>query len=58
MKAHVICCNDGLYCVVIDDVKKARRKMNMLKRAAKKAYHGRFDYEDTAYWHIHTLDAE
>lgn len=63
MKAHVICCNDSIEYVVLDDEPLAIGKMLELKNAYfernKWAFNGDQEaYNRRCYWHIHTVGYE
>ncbi len=59
MKAHVICCNDGIEFVVIDDKEKAKEKLAELRDAYyernKFAFENQEAYKSQCYWHIYTV---
>lgn len=61
MKAHVVCCNDSIEAVVIDDINKAIMHKQAL--SAKHAKHWNdcdddnlTEYYNKYFWHIHTVD--
>lgn len=62
MKAYVICINDSIEYVIIDDEEKANSKMKELsmKYYLKNQYvfSSLADYKNRCYWHIHSVDAE
>ena len=61
MKAHVICMNDSVEFVVIDDEAKAEE----VKEELAKSYYERQpwrwssyeEYQHLCFWHLHTVDA-
>ena len=61
MEAHVICCNDSVEYVVIDNEQKAIWKMAELKadyfERNKWTFKTEKEYGQRCYWHIHTVDA-
>lgn len=61
-KAHVICCNDSIELVVIDNVELADRRLKELRDAyyerSRWNWQNREHYECVCYWHIHVVDAE
>ena len=60
MKAYVICSNDKIETVILNDEKKANKKMEELAKEdyIKKAYHFATyeDYQSIIYWHLHAVD--
>lgn len=60
--AYVICINDSVEHVVIDDDQLAEKKLAELKAAYwernKWSFRDLESYEAICYWHIHTVDAE
>ena len=60
MKAYIICSNNSIEGVAIDDAKKAREIMNKLARQDyvkfKKTFKTRRAYNFFADWHIHEMD--
>ena len=67
MIAHIICCNDALEYVVIDDLEAAEEKLDKLAKeyweinklniidSFLKDYK---DFRKRYYWHIHTVEAQ
>ncbi len=59
MKAHVICCNDGVVGVFLGDEKDAE---DILEKYAKEDREKHFrhdsyeDYRGSFYWHLHTVN--
>lgn len=51
MKAHVICCNDGIEFVVIGTEERANKKLMEIKKTS------RFKGEQY-FWHLHEVDWE
>lgn len=61
MKAHVICCNDSVRYVIIGDESKAENKLEELYINHRDSYtsdYNRHLYDDSHFWHIHTVEAE
>ena len=63
MNAHVICCNDSIEYVVLDDEPLAIGKMLELKNAYFERNKWAFNDDQEAYirccyWHIHTVNYE
>ena len=59
-KAHVICCNDSIEYVVLDNEEQALIKLEEIARGKyEKFYKWEFeDYEEyrkRLYWHLHTV---
>lgn len=57
--AHVICCNDSVEAVVLDDEAKAAAQLEILRQAYyarnKGTWHNEQHYRDVCYWHIHSV---
>lgn len=51
--AFVICLNDAIKAVVLDDPKKANKEMNRLKKEYKEVSHYQDEetFDHLAYWH-------
>lgn len=62
MDAHVICCNDSVEFVVLNDEAKAKTKLEELRTDyyARHKWHfkNEAEYRIRCYWHIHTVKAE
>ena len=62
MLAHVICCNDGVEYVVLDDSNRAYEKMLELKEEffehSKGMFRNRRDYELLCHWRMCTVKYE
>ena len=52
MKAHVICCNDGIKKVVIGDLKSAE---TICEEERIKSHQSKPDLAEVLYWHVHTV---
>lgn len=60
-KAHVICCNNSVKYVVLDDTVKAEEKLEQLSRKdyeehATPLFEDYNEYRSSYYWHIQTVD--
>jgi hypothetical protein len=59
MLAHVICFNDGVEAVVIDDIDFANSELERLKNKyyekVKFQFENREQYDQIVYWHIHSV---
>lgn len=69
MIAHVICCNDAIEAVVLDDEDRAKQVLATLKEAYWERHKESFqeswghkdprrNYEARCYWHIHSVDVK
>jgi len=58
MDAYVICCNDSVEFVVIDDEARAEAKLQELRVAYDLKNPPQHKYSAPRYWHIHTVDCE
>lgn len=62
MKAYVICCNDSVEYVVLDDEEKANKKKEELAEkhfnSCKWSYKDYEEYRKLAYWHLHDVGCQ
>lgn len=62
-KAHVICCNNSVKYVLLDDPIKAEEKLEQLSRTdyeehATPLFRDYNEYRRSNYWHIQSVDYE
>jgi hypothetical protein len=58
---YLICCNDAVYFVVVNNESRAKAKLKELRDkdlAQKKAWGQAEYYDNTHYWHLHECSGE
>jgi hypothetical protein len=53
--AYIICVNDSTEAVVIDDMSKALKEKDRLKKEHQKKIPPCKEYEDVFFWHLHDV---